>query len=38
MNPAFSLFFVMKRARNHSNTAANEIDSTGKMISWTGNS
>jgi hypothetical protein len=33
MNPDFSLFFMIKRAKSHSNTAANKINSTGKMIS-----
>ena len=38
MNPDFSLFFVMKRVKNHNNTATAKIDNTGKMISCTGNS
>ena len=33
INPDFSLFFMIKRAKSHSNTAPNKINSTGKMIS-----
>ena len=29
----FSLFFMIKRAKSHSNTAPNKINSTGKIIS-----
>jgi hypothetical protein len=35
MNPDFSVFFMIKRAKSHSNTAANKINTTGKMISCT---
>ena len=35
MNPDFSLFFIIKRTKNHNNIAADKIDSTGKMISCT---
>ena len=38
MNPDFLLFFVMKRTRNHNNTAVDKIESIGMMISCVGNS
>jgi len=38
MNEDFSLFFMIKRVKSHSNTDANKINSTGKIISCIDNS
>ena len=38
MNEDFSLFFMIKRTKIHSNTDANKINSTGKIISCTDSS
>ena len=36
MNEDFSLFFMIKRVKSHSNAAANKTNSVSKMTSCTG--